>query len=211
MCGIAGLIDLAGRRAVPAGCLAAMAGAMVHRGPDQDGFLELPGVGLASRRLSIVGPADGRQPIANEDGAVLVVFNGEIFDYPELRLELEGRGHRFKTHCDTEVIPHLWEETHEQMFERLRGQFSLALWDQRRGQLLLARSLWHLSPLLDPSVDRRRRMVVVRLRDQGLARDGAGAGSAGFCAASTRSSLFSLSPGRSPVFRACRRCCPDIS
>jgi asparagine synthase (glutamine-hydrolysing) len=147
MCGIAGLIDLTGRRAVPAGDLAAMAGAMAHRGPDQDGFLELPGVGFASRRLSIVGLADGRQPIANEGRTVFVILNGEIFEYPELRLELESRGHHFATHCDTEVIPHLWEEMHEEMFNRLRGQFALALWDQRRRQLVLARDRFGICPL----------------------------------------------------------------
>src|SRR5581483_6860818 len=147
MCGIAGLIDLTGRRAVPDGCLAAMAGAMVHRGPDQDGFLQLPGVGFASRRLSIVGVADGRQPIAHEERTVFVIFNGEIFDYPELRLELEGRGHRFETHCDTEVIPHLWEEMQAEMFDRLRGQFALALWDQGRAHLVLARDRFGICPL----------------------------------------------------------------
>src|SRR5438105_5170099 len=120
MCGIAGMFDLTSRRPLPAGALAAMAGAIVHRGPDEDGFLFLPGLGLASRRLSIVGLADGRQPIANEDQTVTVVFNGELFDYPERRVGLEKRGHRFSTHCDTEIIPHLWEEHGEGMFERLR-------------------------------------------------------------------------------------------
>ena len=84
-----------------------MADAIVHRGPDEDGFLERPGLAFASRRLSIVGLADGRQPIFNEDRSVAVVFNGELFDYPEMKAELEGRGHRFRTHCDTELIPHL--------------------------------------------------------------------------------------------------------
>src|SRR5262245_63056219 len=110
MCGIAGMFDLTGSRSVPAGILKRMADAIIHRGPDEDGFLEEPGLGLASRRLSIVGLADGRQPIGNEDGSVIVVYNGELFDYPEQRRELERRGHRFATHCDTEIIPHLWEE-----------------------------------------------------------------------------------------------------
>src|SRR5947199_8510795 len=118
MCGIAGLIDLAGRRPLPDGALQRMAQALVHRGPDEDGFLEQPGLGLASRRLSIVGLADGRQPIASEDGSVCVVFNGEAFDYPELRKDLEGRGHRFRTHCDTEVVVHLYEEYEEGMLAR---------------------------------------------------------------------------------------------
>src|SRR6516225_3434526 len=110
MCGIAGMVDLSGRRPVPPGALEAMASALVHRGPDEDGFLKAPGIGLASRRLSIVGLADGRQPISNEDRSIFVIYNGELFDYPEERARLESRGHRLATHCDTEIIPHLWEE-----------------------------------------------------------------------------------------------------
>src|SRR3954451_22140950 len=102
MCGIAGVVDLAGRRPVPAETLRAMADSLFHRGPDEDGFLELPGLGFASRRLSIVGLADGRQPIANEDGSVVTVFNGELFDYPEMKAKLEAKGHRYRTHADTE-------------------------------------------------------------------------------------------------------------
>ena len=147
MCGIAGVLDLAGRRMVPEGVVQRMAQALVHRGPDEDGFLQLPGIALASRRLSIVGLADGRQPIANEDQSVQVVFNGELFDYVERRAELQARGHRFVTHCDTEIIPHLWEEKQEGMFERLRGQFAVALWDVRRHQLTLGRDRFGISPL----------------------------------------------------------------
>src|SRR5207302_10497036 len=131
MCGIAGIVDLSGRRSVPAGAVQAMARAIFHRGPDEDGFLERPGLAFANRRLSIVGLADGRQPISNEDSSVSVVYNGELFDYPEKRAELEGRGHRFRTHCDTEILPHLWEERQEGMLEQLRGQFAVALFDQR--------------------------------------------------------------------------------
>ncbi|MGI8438467.1 MAG: asparagine synthase (glutamine-hydrolyzing) [Chthoniobacterales bacterium] len=147
MCGIAGVIDLAGRRVVPGEVIRRMAGAIVHRGPDEDGFLERPGIALASRRLSIVGLADGRQPIANEDESLQVVFNGELFDYVERRAELQARGHRFVTHCDTEIIPHLWEEFQEGTFERLRGQFAIALWDSRRGQLTLGRDRFGIAPL----------------------------------------------------------------
>src|SRR5690242_8457444 len=129
MCGIAGMIDLVDRRAVAPGTLQAMADSIVHRGPDEEGRLLLPGLGLASRRLSIVGLADGRQPIFNEDKSVAVVYNGELFDYPEQRAALQARGHTFRTHCDTEIIPHLWEEHAEDTFERLRGQFAVALWD----------------------------------------------------------------------------------
>src|SRR5262245_22194003 len=123
MCGIAGIVDLSGSRPVPPGTIRAMADALVHRGPDEDGYLERPGLALASRRLSIVGLADGRQPIGNEDRSVWVVYNGEQFDYPEERAELEKRGHRFATHTDTELVPHRWEEQQEEMFGRLRGQF----------------------------------------------------------------------------------------
>ena len=147
MCGIAGIVDLSGKRPVPAGMLRAMAAAMIHRGPDEDGFLELPGLGLASRRLSIIGLADGRQPISNEDHSVFVVYNGELFDYRERKAELEGRGHRFATHCDTEIIPHLWEDHQESTFERLRGQFAVALWDQNRQRLVLARDRFGICPL----------------------------------------------------------------
>jgi asparagine synthase (glutamine-hydrolysing) len=147
MCGIAGIVDLTGKRHVPEGILPAMANALIHRGPDEDGFLERPGLGLASRRLSIIGLADGRQPISNEDQNVTVVYNGELFDYPQLRAELERRGHRFATHCDTEVIPHLWEDFAEGMFEHLRGQFALALWDRRRQRLILARDRFGICPL----------------------------------------------------------------
>src|SRR5437868_13511935 len=103
MCGIAGMIDLTGAGAVPKSVLEDMAQALFHRGPDEDGFLVQPGVALASRRLSIVGLFDGRQPLSNEDESVSVVFNGELFDHAEVRAQLRSRGHRLHTHCDTEV------------------------------------------------------------------------------------------------------------
>jgi asparagine synthase (glutamine-hydrolysing) len=148
MCGIAGIIDLSGqRRPVPSGAIQAMARAIVHRGPDEDGFLEQPGLAFASRRLSIVGLSDGRQPIHNEDGSVSVVFNGELFDYPEMKAALESRGHRFRTHCDTEIIPHTWEDHRERMFDHLRGQFAIALFDERRQRVILARDRFAICPL----------------------------------------------------------------
>jgi asparagine synthase (glutamine-hydrolysing) len=147
MCGIAGIIDLSGKRPVPPGMLQAMAQAIVHRGPDEDGFLEVPGVGLANRRLSIVGLADGRQPIFNEDRSVGVVYNGELFDYPEQKKMLEARGHRFVTHCDTELLPHLWEDHGEAMFEKLRGQFAVALWDSRQQRFVLGRDRFGICPI----------------------------------------------------------------
>ncbi|MDB6137564.1 MAG: asnB, partial [Verrucomicrobiaceae bacterium] len=97
MCGIAGVLDLAGRRTVPESIIRNMAAAIIHRGPDEEGFLMRPGVALAARRLSIVGLADGQQPMSNEDKDVFAVFNGEIFDYPEQRAGLQSRGHRLVT------------------------------------------------------------------------------------------------------------------
>jgi asparagine synthase (glutamine-hydrolysing) len=147
MCGIAGMFDLSGTRPLPAGALQAMAAALVHRGPDEDGFLERPGLGLASRRLSIVGLKDGRQPISNEDSSISVVFNGELFDFPEKRAALERRGHVLSTHCDTELLPHLWEEHGEDFFEHLQGQFAFALWDTRSRRLVLGRDRFGICPL----------------------------------------------------------------
>jgi asparagine synthase (glutamine-hydrolysing) len=147
MCGIAGMIDLAGQRPVPEGSIQRMARALLHRGPDEEGFLVRPGLGLASRRLSIVGLADGQQPVFNEDRSISVVFNGELFDYVERREELRARGHQFVTHCDTEVIPHLWEDHGEEMWKRLRGQFAIALWDERKRQLQLGRDRFGIAPL----------------------------------------------------------------
>src|SRR3984893_6506182 len=147
MCGIAGIIDLGGQRPVPEGSIQRMARALLHRGPDEEGFLIRPGLGLASRRLSIVGLGDGQQPIFKEDRSVAVVFNGELFDYVERREELRARGHQFVTHCDTEVIPHLWEDLHEEMWKRLRGQFAIALWDERPRQLHLGRDRVGVRPL----------------------------------------------------------------
>jgi asparagine synthase (glutamine-hydrolysing) len=147
MCGIAGVMDLAGRRTVSEGVVERMARALIHRGPDEEGFLHRPGVALASRRLSIVGLADGQQPMCNEDQSAFTVFNGEFFDYPEKKSELIARGHQLHTHCDTEIIPHLWEESHEGMFVRMRGQFAVALYDVHRHQLTLGRDRFGISPL----------------------------------------------------------------
>lgn len=147
MCGIAGIVDLKASRPIETGIVRRMADALFHRGPDEDGYFDRPGLALSSRRLGIVGLQDGRQPITNEDGSVAVVFNGELFDYPETRAALAGRGHVFRTHCDTEIVPHLYEDHNEGMLERLRGQFALALWDERRQRLILARDRFGICPL----------------------------------------------------------------
>ncbi|TDU81696.1 asparagine synthase (glutamine-hydrolysing) [Prosthecobacter fusiformis] len=147
MCGIAGVIDMAGKRVVPDEIIQRMSRALYHRGPDEEGFFMRPGLAMASRRLSIVGLADGQQPMHNEERNVSVVFNGELFDHVEKRAELAARGHTLVTHCDTEIIPHMWEESAEGMFEKLRGQFAIALWDEREQKLMLGRDRFGISPL----------------------------------------------------------------
>ena len=147
MCGIAGVIDLKGRQQPDEAMLLRMADALWHRGPDDDGFLLAPGVGAANRRLSIVGLGDGRQPIFNEDRSIAVVFNGELFDYPERKRELEAKGHVFRTSTDTEILVHLYEERGEDLFAELKGQFAFALFDLGRKLVLLARDRVGICPL----------------------------------------------------------------
>ncbi len=147
MCGICGQMNFAADRPVPAEELARMNQAIFHRGPDEDGFYVKPPVGLAMRRLSIIDLSTGRQPIRNEDGTVWVVFNGEIYNFPEIRDELEAAGHRFLTHTDTEVIAHLYEERGEDFVHRLNGMFAIALWDEKRRKLLLVRDRLGVKPL----------------------------------------------------------------
>src|SRR5687768_14620444 len=120
---------------------------LVHRGPDSPGLLVDGSVGLAARRLSIIDLETGDQPLANEDGTVHVVQNGEIYNYRELRRELEGQGHRFRTHSDTEVIAHLYEQHGDDFVQLLRGMFALAIWDARRRRLVLARDRFGIKPL----------------------------------------------------------------
>lgn len=147
MCGIAGIIDLSGHRPIAPHRIRAMADALWHRGPDEEGYFERPGLALANRRLSIVGLADGQQPIYNEDRSIAVVFNGELFDYPEQKAFLEQKGHRFSTHCDTEIIPHRYEEHGEAFFEQFHGQFAIALHDSRKNILYLGRDRFGICPL----------------------------------------------------------------
>ena len=124
-----------------------MAGALRHRGPDEFGLYRDGRAGLAHARLSIIDLATGQQPLCNEDGTLWVAFNGEIYNYPELREVLERAGHRFRTRSDTEVIVHAWEAWGEEAFARFNGQFALALWDARRGELTLARDRLGVRPL----------------------------------------------------------------
>jgi asparagine synthase (glutamine-hydrolysing) len=147
MCGIAGIYNLAPGPAPRRDELDAMITALHHRGPDGCGVFVASAVGLAHARLSIIDIAGGAQPIRNEDGSVQVVFNGEIFNYIELRRELERRGHRFYTSSDTEVIVHLYEEHGAAFVDALNGQFAIALWDATRQQLVLARDRTGIRPL----------------------------------------------------------------
>ena len=146
MCGICGLASFNGGPVEPA-LLEAMNETLVHRGPDSGGtFVDGP-VGLAARRLAIIDLAGGDQPISNEDGTMWVVQNGEIYNYRELRAELERKGHRFATRSDTEVLVHLYEEHGTKFVERLRGMFAIALWDGRERRLVLARDRFGIKPL----------------------------------------------------------------
>ena len=145
MCGICGIASTRGT--VDPGRLAAMSATLVQRGPDSDGAYVDGPVGLAARRLAIIDLATGDQPISNEDGRITVVQNGELYNYRELRLELERAGHRFSTSGDTEVLVHLYEEHGERFAERLRGMFAVALWDAERTRLVLARDPYGIKPL----------------------------------------------------------------
>jgi asparagine synthase (glutamine-hydrolysing) len=147
MCGICGLVSLDGATPPDPAALAAMNETLVHRGPDSDGSVIDGPCGLAMRRLSIIDLAGGDQPIANEDGRIQVVQNGEIYNYRELMEELRGRGHSFRTHSDTEVLVHLYEERGPAFVEELRGMFAIAIWDAREGRLVLARDRFGIKPL----------------------------------------------------------------
>jgi asparagine synthase (glutamine-hydrolysing) len=145
MCGISGIATTGG--AVDPARLAAMSETLVHRGPDSEGSFVDGGVGLAARRLAIIDLQTGDQPIGNEDGRIQVVQNGELYNYRELRRDLERAGHTFATHGDTEVLVHLYEEHGLAFAERLRGMFAVALWDAPRRRLVLARDRYGIKPL----------------------------------------------------------------
>jgi asparagine synthase (glutamine-hydrolysing) len=144
MCGICGEWNLLG---VDPRTLERMSDSLVHRGPDDQGAVLLGEAGLALRRLAVIDLVRGHQPIANEDGSVWIVCNGEIYNYRELRPELVARGHSFRTDSDVEVILHLYEECGERVVGELRGMFAFALWDVRRRKLLLARDRFGQKPL----------------------------------------------------------------
>jgi asparagine synthase (glutamine-hydrolysing) len=147
MCGICGVVYNESGAAPRQDALLAMREAMHHRGPDEAGLYVGPGIGLGHRRLRIIDLSNGRQPIANEDGQIQVVFNGEIYNFRELRARLEARGHRFTTRSDTEVIVHLYEEVGGDFASHLEGMFAIALWDARKRSLWLARDHLGKKPL----------------------------------------------------------------
>jgi asparagine synthase (glutamine-hydrolysing) len=149
MCGICGIASSHGPADLDR--IAAMSATLVHRGPDSFGeYVDGPvaiAARLAARRLSIIDLETGDQPIANEDGTIHVVQNGELYNYRELRRELERAGHRFRTSGDTEVLLHLYEEHGDTFAARLRGMFAVAIWDARRRRLVLARDRFGIKPL----------------------------------------------------------------
>jgi asparagine synthase (glutamine-hydrolysing) len=157
MCGIAGQVALGEGIEVREAEVAAMAGALIHRGPDDQGFYTDPArrVCLGMRRLSIIDLVSGKQPMFNEDGTIACVLNGEIYNFQDLRIELEGKGHCFRTLSDTEAIVHLYEEEGPACVQRLRGMFAIAVWDQRRGMLLVARDRLGKKPLYYTSLGER--------------------------------------------------------
>ena len=147
MCGIVGIWDSRGTRPVARELLVRMNESQHHRGPDETGLHLAPGVGLGHKRLSIIDLATGQQPLFNEDRSVVVVYNGEIYNYRELIPELSALGHVFRTRSDTEVIVHAWEQWGEACVERFRGMFAFALWDENRQTLFLARDRLGVKPL----------------------------------------------------------------
>jgi len=153
MCGFVTIFSMRERHPVDQALLARMNDSLTHRGPDEGGIHVEPGIGLGHRRLSIIDLSAGHQPLFNEDGSIAVVFNGEIYNFAELSKELIAAGHRFRTHSDTEVIVHAWEEWGENCVKRFRGMFAFALWDRSRETLFLARDRIGKKPLYYAVVD----------------------------------------------------------
>ena len=153
MCGLSGLFDLKTQRDFDRALLHRINETLFHRGPDEGGTHLEPGVALGHRRLSIIDLSSGQQPLFNEDQSVVVVFNGEIYNFPDLMDELKAAGHQFRTHCDTEVIVHAWEQWGEACVEHFRGMFAFALWDRNRATLFLARDRLGIKPLYYAELD----------------------------------------------------------
>jgi len=155
MCGIVGIVGKKGESRVDEETIHRMCQAIVHRGPDDEGITVKGATGLGMRRLSIIDLPGGHQPVFNEDRSVWVVFNGEIYNFRELREELELQGHHFYTHTDTEVIVHLYEEFGSDCVRKLRGMFAFAIYDERRELTLLARDRLGKKPLYYALQDKR--------------------------------------------------------
>ena len=153
MCGITGIFDTRAARPIERAVLHRMNESQHHRGPDEGSLHLEPGLGFGHRRLSIIDVATGQQPLFNEDGSVCVVFNGEIYNYPELIPELQALGHVFHTKSDTECIVHAWEAWGEACVERFRGMFAFALWDRNRSSLFLARDRLGVKPMFYALLD----------------------------------------------------------
>ncbi len=147
MCGITGIFDTQGKRPIHRDLLARMNDSQFHRGPDQDGLHLEDGVGLGHRRLSIIDLSSGKQPLYNEDESIVVVYNGEIYNFQELTQELKAEGYKFQTRCDTEVIVHAWDRWGAACVERFRGMFAFAIWDRNRNTLFMARDRLGIKPL----------------------------------------------------------------
>ena len=147
MCGIAGIINREATGQIDRDSLDRMTDALAHRGPDGRGIHIEPGVGLGHRRLAIIDVSSGQQPLFNEDESVVVIYNGELYNFQELSVQLKARGHRFRTECDTEVVVHAWEEWGNDCVERFRGMFAFALWDRKQRTLFMARDRLGIKPL----------------------------------------------------------------
>ncbi len=147
MCGIAGVVSTTRESNITEALVHHMCEQIVYRGPDDEGLYVADGAGLGMRRLSIIDLSGGHQPVFNEDRSAWIVFNGEIYNFPELRPELESRGHRFYTNTDTEVIIHLYEEMGADCVKKLRGMFALAIYDKTKRKLTLARDRLGKKPL----------------------------------------------------------------
>jgi asparagine synthase (glutamine-hydrolysing) len=147
MCGIVGIFETGTRRPIDEKLLSRMNKTQIHRGPDEEGLHLEPGVGIGHRRLSIIDLSSGQQPLFNEDRSVAVVYNGEIYNFEELSVQLKKSGHTFRTRCDTEVIVHAWEEWGDACVNRFRGMFAFAIWDRNQQTLFIARDRLGIKPL----------------------------------------------------------------
>jgi asparagine synthase (glutamine-hydrolysing) len=154
MCGICGIIFKDSQRSVEREVIENMAKNIIHRGPDDEGFYLHRNIGMAVRRLSIVDLKGGQQPIMNEDGSVVVVYNGEIYNHSDLRKELEKNGHRFKSRCDTEVLVHLYEEHGSNLIKYLNGMFAFAIYDKRKNYIIIARDRLGIKPIYYINTDK---------------------------------------------------------